>query len=279
MLKEKNKTMTNNHSDKPALNIDNLIDIMERLRDPDSGCPWDKKQTYQTIIPFTIEEVYEVADAIYKEDFVELKNELGDLLFQVIFYCQLAKEESRFDFNHVVHDVCQKLTERHPHVFSDVEMKHEKDIKSLWEKKKQDERLMKSQGKQSSAMDDIPKILPALKRSQKMQKRAANKGFDWPDISGVWQKIEEESLEVKEAIQTEDTASIKDEVGDLLFACVNLSRHLGIDAEQALTQSTDKFEKRFRVVENIAEEEQKDMSVMTLEELDQLWDKAKRELM
>ncbi|MCO7223889.1 nucleoside triphosphate pyrophosphohydrolase [Pleionea sp. CnH1-48] len=270
--------LKDNHS-----SMQSLLDVMTQLRDPESGCPWDLKQSYSTIVPYTIEETYEVADAIEREDFVDLKGELGDLLFQVVFYCQLAKEDQHFEFDDVVEGVCHKLITRHPHVFSDVTYESEEAFHKAWESQKHKEREQKNEASQASMMDDIPKSLPALKASQKMQKRAARAGFDWPDVSGVWEKIDEEIAEIhqeipQDASQSPDKDRLEDEVGDLLFACVNLSRHLGIDAESALARANKKFSQRFRVMEALVDNEDEQLDAMSLQRMDEFWELAKAQL-
>ncbi len=263
-------------------NINQLLEIMQQLRDPESGCPWDKKQNYQSLLPYTIEEVYEVVDAIERNDFEDLKDELGDLLFQIVFYTQLAKEDKRFNFDDVVQNVCDKMLRRHPHVFDNKKYENEESLHLAWEQQKHQERqtkleqakLKQSKSKQGEAslLDNIPKVLPELKRSQKMQKRAAKQGFDWPDVEQVWDKLKEESLEVQEAVESGDTQHIEEEIGDLLFVCVNLARHYKVDADNALRTANNKFDKRFRDVEAMASHRIADFS---LEELEVFWQKAK----
>jgi len=248
---------------------------MARLRTPDSGCPWDLKQTYKSILPYTIEEVYEVADAIEREDFVDLKDELGDLLFQVVFYSQLATEDGHFEMNDVIEAISNKLTRRHPHVFSDRSYVDENEIHLAWEEQKHKERQTKASNKQASLLDDIPKVLPELKRAQKIQKRVAKKGFDWPEVNKVWEKLDEELSEVKEAIQAKQQSLIEDEIGDLLFVCVNLARHLKIDADMALRKANQKFEGRFRYVEKLAKGK---IDNFDLDELEEFWQTAKQEM-
>jgi len=255
--------------------IEKLIQIMTKLRTPNTGCPWDLEQDYTSILPYTIEEVYEVADAIERADFDDLKGELGDLLFQVVFYAQLAKEEGRFDFSDIVEGICHKLVTRHPHVFDENYNKTTNSsdlVLKRWEDQKQIEREAKSSSNQSSLLDDIPKVLPELKRAQKIQTRVAKQGFDWPNVSTVWEKLDEESEEVKQAANDNDSDSIEDEVGDLLFVCVNLARHYKLDAEQALRKANQKFEKRFRKVEELANGAISDFS---LDELNDFWNQAK----
>ncbi len=257
--------------------IDDLLYLMARLRDPESGCPWDIKQDYASIAPSTLEEAYEVVDAIEKQDFVHLKEELGDLLFQVIFYSQLGKEEHRFEFAGVVSDLVAKLVRRHPHVFPDgtlhsrVDNRHTlpTDVKARWEAIKQQERAEKgAQG----LLADVPLNLPALSRAAKLQKRAASVGFDWDDIQGPIAKVREELLEVEEALAKQDQAAVAEELGDLLFAVVNISRYLKIDPEQALRNANQKFEQRFHYIEQHVEQS---LSETSIDEMNRLWDQAK----
>ena len=259
--------------------IEKLIQIMSELRTPKTGCPWDLEQDYASILPYTIEEVYEVADAIERNDFSDLKDELGDLLFQVVFYAQLASEEKRFDFSDIVEGICNKLINRHPHVFekdSELLITNGEQVLTQWEEIKKQERKSKSKLKSkddiNSLLDDIPKVLPELKRAQKIQTRVAKQGFDWKNVEDVWNKLEEEAEEVKQAAKEKDPAKIEDEIGDLLFVGVNLARHYQLDAEQALRRANQKFEKRFREVEKLAND---DISNYSIEEPDTFWEQAK----
>ena len=253
-------------------NINELLQVMAKLRDPQSGCPWDIKQTYATIVPFTLEEAYEVADTIERESWDELPDELGDLLFQVIFYCQIAKEEGRFEFDDVVDKIHNKLIRRHPHVFANIALQGSE--QAYREKLKTDERRQKQQ---TSVLDDIPMALPALNRAYKIQKRVAAIGFDWDNIDDVSAKVTEELQEVmQEVTQTsQNQERIKDEVGDLFFSVVNLARHLGVDPEQAMRQANNKFEKRFRQVEVAVNQDQKVMSELNIQQLDAYWNSVK----
>ena len=263
--------------------VEPLLKIMAKLRDPDMGCPWDLEQTFASIVPFTIEEAYEVADTIERmaqDDtaIAELPSELGDLLFQVVFYCQLGQEQGLFDFATVVERISHKLVRRHPHVFGerlDTELNTQA-LKENWEAMKADERQARAQ---VSVLDDIPKALPALSRSVKIQKRVARVGFDWAELAPVVAKIHEEIEEVLEEVNAADVndANVKDEMGDLLFAVVNLARHLGVEPEQALRQANDKFERRFRGVERLANASGSAMEEHTLDELDAYWDEVKRQ--
>ena len=253
--------------------IKKLLEVMRSLRDPDTGCPWDIAQDFSTIAPYTIEEAYEVADAIERKDFDELRSELGDLLFQVVFYTQMASERGYFDFDDVAEGIAEKLTRRHPHVFGSAEERAVGQIDGSWEEIKERER---ADGGDESALAGVAKALPALKRAQKLGKRAARVGFDWPDTTGVSEKIHEELEELDAAVGTRDVARIEDELGDVLFAVVNLARHLDIDPENALTGSNVKFERRFRAMEADTEAAGLDIRKLTLEELDLHWRKAKQ---
>ena len=257
--------------------IQSLLDIMRRLRDPDSGCPWDLKQNFHTIVPFTIEETYELADAIAAEDFAQIRDELGDVLFQVVFYAQMASEQALFTFEDVVDGVAEKLRRRHPHVFAATggQSASAGEVKERWEQIKGEERQQKNQ---KGTLDDIPKALPALSRSQKLQKRAARVGFDWSELDAVRGKVDEELGELAEAISEGESAAIESEVGDIFLAMVNLARHLGIDAEAALRHANRRFEKRFRLMETAADRDGSQLSEESLERLEERWEAAKREL-
>jgi len=255
--------------------MEKLLEIMAALRDPQSGCPWDIKQTFQTIIPYTLEEAYEVADAIESGDMQELKSELGDLLFQIVFYAQMAKEQGEFEFNDVVDTVSEKLKRRHPHVFANVDCKDEATLHEAWENSKATERDKLAEAEKASILDGVAKALPSLKRAQKLQKRAAREGFDWPDIEPVLEKIEEEIQELRHAVQVNNQASIFEETGDILFSCVNLARHLNVDAEESLRGCNQKFEQRFAYIESVLNKSGRAFKSCTIEELEILWQEAK----
>lgn len=274
--------------------IGQLLQLMQRLRDPRNGCPWDRKQTFATIVPFTLEEAYEVADTIERQDFAHLKEELGDLLFQVVFYAQMGREQGLFDFDGIVDGIVRKLLRRHPHVFPDGTLESqlpegvtitEETIKANWEAIKKAERAEKAaagvEESEPGALSDVPVGLPALSRAEKLQKRAALEGFDWDDVAPVFDKIQEELNEVREVLAEEADpvrrqARLQDEMGDVLFACVNLARFLKVDAEASLRQTNRKFETRFGAMEQLAKEQGKQLRDMTLGELDGLWEQVKQ---
>ena len=265
--------------------LPDLLHLMARLRDPQHGCPWDLQQNYASIVPHTLEEAYEVADAIESGDFDHLPGELGDLLFQVVYYSQLAKEEGRFEFATVVDAITRKLVRRHPHVFPDGDLYgspelprlDEAAIKQRWEEIKAEERAEKAAApEQLSLLDDVPAALPALSRAARPQKRAAQVGFDWPEALPVVDKVREELDEVLVAMSENDADAIAEELGDLLFVVVNLARHLKVDPENALRGANGKFERRFRFIEQALRQAGRPIENCTLEELDALWDAAKR---
>lgn len=256
--------------------IEKLIAIMAQLRAPEGGCPWDTEQTFATIAPYTIEEAYEVADAIQKDDMSSLKDELGDLLFQVAFHARMAEEENSFAFNDVVDAICDKMVRRHPHVFGDEAFRTEAEQTVAWEKQKAAERADAGEDGHTSALDGVALALPALMRAEKIQKRAARVGFDWPETEPVFGKIQEEIGEIREVIaEGSDPGKLTDEVGDLLFACVNLARHLKIDPEVALRHGNEKFDRRFRQVETSLHHAGKSPQDCSIEELEAQWEAAK----
>lgn len=251
--------------------IEDLLQIMAQLRTPETGCPWDLQQDFHSIAPYTLEEAYEVADAIEQGNPAALKEELGDLLFQVVYHAQMAQEAGWFDFDAVVEGICEKMVRRHPHVFGDEDIETAEAQTAAWEVHKQRER-----GQQDSALDGVPLALPALTRADKLQKRASRVGFDWPSIHGVSDKVEEELDELCEEIKNNAGAdALMDEAGDLLFAAVNLVRHAGIDPEAALRQGNRKFSRRFRMVERLSEAAGKTVATTDLDTLDRYWDKVK----
>lgn len=257
--------------------IETLLEIMARLRDPDGGCPWDLEQDFASIAPYTIEEAYEVADAIERGDMDELKDELGDLLLQVVFHAQMAKEEGRFDFSDVVRAICEKMTRRHPHVFGDEEQRSAGAVKGRWEEIKAEEKAAKGLA-QTSILDDVPLALPALARAIKLQNRAARVGFDWPDTSLVIDKLNEEMLELSaEVAKGGDPDRLEDEMGDLLFVYANLARHMKVDPEAALRRANAKFRRRFGRIEEKLAAAGKRPEESSLEEMDALWNEAKAE--
>ena len=246
--------------------IDRLLEIMARLRDKQNGCPWDIEQTFKTIAPYTVEEAYEVADAIERGDMKDLKEELGDLLLQVVFHAQMAREESIFDFNEVVNALADKLVYRHPHVFGDASASNAEEVITVWNKQKDSEK------KHESAIDGVTLGLPALLRAQKLQKKAGKSGFVWPDAESAWKKLEEELQELKEATSKENEA---EELGDLLFCIVNYSRLKGHDAEEILTATNRKFESRFKSMEKILEARGQKVNEASLDEMLQAWREGK----
>ncbi len=250
-----------------APDIAPLADIMERLRNKQSGCPWDVEQDFASIAPYTIEEAYEVADAIERNDMDDLKDELGDLLLQVVFHSQMASEAGHFTLEDVIQGICEKMTRRHPHVFDGMDAADADAVVSNWETIKAAERTKKNND--NSALSGVAIALPALLRAQKIQKRAARTGFDWPDIEGAKAKLSEE---IDELDRAETAQEQYEEIGDLLFATVNICRHLEIDAEQALKAGTAKFERRFREMENRAGQE---FSALSLKDKELLWQSVK----
>ena len=260
--------------------VADLLTMMQRLRNPVDGCPWDREQTLQTIVPYTLEECYELADTITRGDFDHLKEEQGDVLFQVVFYSQITTEQHGFGFNDVVHTLVAKLVKRHPHVFpagtldsrADDVVLDTTEINASWEVIKRQERKARQK---TGLLADIPVAFTSLVRAQKLQKRAASVGFDWSEISAVKAKIDEEFAELAEAMANKDEANISEEAGDVLFSMVNMVRHLGLDAETVLRQASTKFESRFIIVEQLAIDKGRELSDMTSLEMEALWVEAK----
>ncbi len=261
--------------------IDRLLDIMARLRDPETGCPWDVEQTFATIAPYTIEEAYEVADAIERGDMAGLKDELGDLLLQVVFHAQMAREAEAFDFDQVAGAIADKMVRRHPHVFGDQAGIDSASAQTVnWEVQKAAERAAKAaaEGREPSVLEGVTAALPALSRAIKLQNRAARVGFDWPELRPVLDKLEEELGELRRELDNGASPDrLADELGDVLFVYANVARHLGVDAETALRSTNAKFERRFRRIEALLAAAGRRPEDASLEELDRLWDQAKQE--
>lgn len=254
--------------------INRLLEIMRQLRDPDHGCPWDIEQTFASIAPYTIEEAYEVADVIERSALAELKGELGDLLFQVVFHARMAEEQGLFDFNDVVHAISDKLERRHPHVFGDAKIDSAAEQTLAWEQFKAQERAETAEN--TSLLDGIAVTLPGLTRSVKLTKRASRVGFDWPDTLSVFDKIDEEVEEIRAEVMAEaGHERLEDEIGDLYFAVCNLARHLEVDPERAIRRANAKFERRFRWIEAQLLQHGKSLQSSTLDELDRLWEQSK----
>lgn len=264
-------------SDNPNVSAESaiaaLLSIMARLRDPDGGCPWDLKQDFDSIVPYTVEEAFEVAEAVARRDYPELKEELGDLLLQVVFHSQMAREQGLFDFSEVVAVLNDKMVRRHPHVFGDQTAEDEQAVKVNWEAIKAEERARKGR-EHDSALDGVPEGLPALQRAHKLQKKASKVGFDWRATAPVRAHVDSELEELDQALASGDRDAIEDEFGDVLFTLVNLARHLKLDPDLALRRASDKFEGRFRQVENLAGAPLSDFDD---DRLDALWRQAKRQ--
>jgi ATP diphosphatase len=266
--------------EQPQYAVADLLRVMQRLRDPQTGCPWDICQNFKSIVPSTLEECYELAQAIEHEDYPHVAEELGDVLFQVIFYAQLGAEQGLFSFNTIVATLVEKLVRRHPHVFADGDIEGVvssratvDDVKQSWEAIKQLERDGKDQ---PGILADVPVALPALPRAQKLQKRAALVNFDWLDTGAVLDKLQEEIDELRGAMATQNESEIAGEMGDVLFTCVNLARHLGLDAESSLRRASARFEQRFADMEAIAAAENTPLAGMDEVQLDDLWEQVKR---
>jgi MazG family protein len=259
----------------PTGDIAELLAIMRRLRDPNGGCPWDLEQNFATIAPYTIEEAYEVASAIEAKDYAALKDELGDLLFQVVFHAQMASEQGLFGFSDVVRAICDKMIRRHPHVFADGAARTPGAVTKAWDEIKRAEREAKP-AKSQGLLDDVPRALPALMRAVKLQNRAAQVGFDWPSAVTVTDKIAEESRELAEAHASGKSDKVAEEFGDLLFAMANLSRHLKLDPEEALRAASAKFVRRFKAIESALQARGQTPEDASLEEMEALWQAAKK---
>lgn len=253
-----------------------LVEIMSRLRDPDTGCPWDLQQDFKTIAPYTLEEAYEVADAIDRNDMTDLCEELGDLLLQPVYHAQMAFEASYFSIDDVVDSVARKMVERHPHVFGDARAESPEDVNAIWDEKK-----LKSQkkpnGKKASALDGVTQSLPALLKAQKLQSKAAKVGFEWPKIENVLDKLEEELCELRDACRSGTLEQKMDEIGDVFFVLVNLARMLGINSEEALRQCNNKFERRFRGLESELTAQGQKLTEITLKDMTEAWNRQKEE--
>ncbi len=271
---------------KPGRDISRLIEIMAALRTPVTGCPWDLEQDFASIAPYTVEEAYEVAEAIHQGDMGELREELGDLLLQVVYHARMAEEEDHFDFGDVVEAITRKMIRRHPHVFGDEHgVKHDL-VKGLWQKIKAEERAEKKARREAQGLpeeakgflDDVPSAFPALQEADKLQRRASRVGFDWNDARLVLEKIREETHELDEELSAEqpDRDRISDELGDTLFALANLARHLDIDPEEALRRTNRKFRTRFAAIEKQAERDAKSLEEMSLQEMEEAWQAAKK---
>lgn len=258
--------------------LERLLEVMARLRDPDSGCPWDKQQTFASIVPYTLEEAYELADAIEHGSMADIQDELGDLLFQVVFYAQLGKEQGDFDFEAVAGTLADKLIRRHPHVFADAKIDNEAELNIAWDKIKTQERQQNGKLEDGSILANIPSGMAPLMRAHKLQKRCAKVGFDWPEVGPVVDKIHEEIFEVMAEVDAEqvDPAAVEEEIGDLLFAVVNLSRHLKVDAETALRKANHKFEQRFRAVEHEFKRQGESLTDASLDEMEAVWQRVKK---
>ena len=245
-----------------------LLDVMDELREK---CPWDKKQTMESLRHLTIEETYELCDAILDDNMDEVKKELGDLLLHMVFYAKIGSERKSFDIADVLNGICDKLIFRHPHIYGDIEVQNEEEVKQNWEKLK-----LKEKGDATSVLEGVPNALPALVKATRIQDKVRGVGFDWPNTEGILNKIKEETCEIEEAIKAKDLGSIKEEIGDLLMIITNLSQKLGIDSEDALKSSNNKFINRFRYIEEKLKKNNKEVSEVNLEELDSLWDESKK---
>ncbi len=274
----------------PSRDIVRLIEIVKALRQPHSGCPWDREQTFETIAPYTIEEAYEAADAIARGDMADLKDELGDLLLQVVFHARIAEELALFDFGAVVEAITQKMIRRHPHVFGEAQVLTPEERKALWSTIKAQEKTAKAEatrelpgansvpglGTETGLLDDVPLALPGLTRAVKLQAKAATVGFDWNDARLVLEKIREETGEIAAALEAGDPQALEEEIGDLLFAAANLARHLQMDPEAAIRRANRKFETRFRYIEDALARRGKRAAETGLAKMEALWNEAKQ---
>ncbi len=269
----------------PSRDIQTLLDIMVALRDPETGCPWDVEQDFNTIAPYTLEEAYEVIDAIERDDMDDLREELGDLLLQVVFHSRISEEKGGFDFGHVVEAVTNKMIRRHPHVFGDDEARSAGMAKGSWNRIKQiekDERIARRTAlglettEKKGFLDDVPTYLPSLVSALKYQQKAARVGFDWAEAAPILDKVAEETQELRQAMDNQDKANIAEEYGDLLFAMVNLGRHLELEPEMALRAANEKFKRRFHFIEDELNSDSHSLEAATLDEMEALWNKAKQ---
>jgi len=265
---------------KPSNDIQRLIDIMAALRTPGTGCPWDLEQNFATIAPYTIEEAHEVADAITRGDLEDLKEELGDLLLQVVFHARMAQEQNAFAFGDVVQAITEKLIRRHPHVFGQTEGLTPDQVKGLWDKIKAEEKAARAERRgaenETGALAGIPASMPSLMRALKLQQKASKVGFDWNSAQAVLSKIKEETAEIEAALNEDDQEAVAGEIGDLMFALVNLARHLDVDPDTALRRTNAKFERRFAAIEAALKAAGKTPLQATLDEMDALWDETKK---
>ncbi|MFH0925892.1 MAG: nucleoside triphosphate pyrophosphohydrolase [bacterium] len=273
MTKNNKKNLPENQKDITPL--DTLVEIMSKLRGKE-GCPWDLQQTRESLIPFLIEETYEVVEAISNANPEEIKEELGDLLFQVIFHTQIAKERSEFDINDTINYVTEKIIRRHPHVFADIKVKDAKEVLKNWEQIKQEEKRGKQKKEEKSILSGLPRQMPALLKAHRLQEKVSRVGFDWDNLDQVFKKVDEELMEFKEAISKKGEMEIEEEFGDLLFSLVNVARYIHIDPELALNKTIDKFINRFHYIEENLTKQGKDLGKVSLEELDQLWEEGKK---
>ena len=269
----------------PSRDIQTLLDIMVALRNPETGCPWDVEQDFSTIAPYTLEEAYEVIDAIERNDMDDLREELGDLLLQVVFHARISEEKGGFNFGHVVEAVTTKMIRRHPHVFGDDEARSAGMAKGAWNRIKQVEKDERSarrvalgldNAEKNGFLDDVPTYLPALVSALKYQQKAARVGFDWAEAEPILDKVAEETQELRQAMINKDRANIEEEYGDLLFAMVNLGRHLQLEPEMALRAASDKFKRRFHYIEDVLNNENSSLDAASLDEMEALWNKAKK---